>query len=155
MNFVEELALQWRTRGFASEPSGVTDETVTSFERRFSIQMPADIRVYFKMLNGMSKPSHDTDETGFRFLPLSEVLPLGEFVNKMQWRGRNYLAGLETAFVFVDYLQWCYAYAFETSSTNHGAILRIDGADEPRVVAASFSRFVQLYLIDDMSLHRP
>jgi hypothetical protein len=138
-----------------SPKAGVDDLEINEFEQRFSVQMPSDLRLYFQRLNGMNTmPGHDFDEHGYGFLPLSAVRSVGAFTAALGWTIDNDRVGLSTAFVFIDYFQWSCAYAFETAADNRGAIYLL-GYPKARVVAPSFSSFIEQYLVDDRSLFEP
>jgi len=116
--------------------------------------MPPQIRSYFQLWNGMnSQPGKDLDENGFRFMPLSEVRSVEEFVATMGWKIDRAALDPISAFVFIDYLQWCGAYAFESGSKSYGAIYLL-GSPRPRIVAPSLERFIDLYLDDSMSIYQ-
>ena len=154
MEWYELLNRYWRDRDLHSPIAGVDDSAISAFEARYSVRMPMELRLYFQRVNGMStQGGHDVDDDGFSFLPLADVRSVANFATEMGWKIGADL-GLDTAFVFVDYLQWSCAYAFETASPNSGAIYLL-GFDKPKIVTPSLSKFVELYLADDPLLYQP
>lgn len=154
MDWLGRLAEHWKQRGLLPIIQPASEADIESFERRYSVHMPLPIRSYFQSLNGMnSQPGKDLDENGFRFMPLAEVCSVGEFTAAMRWKIDPAIIGFSTAFVFIDYLQWCGAYAFESGSINGGAIYLL-GVPQPRIIAPSFDHFVDLYLEDSMSIYQ-
>ena len=154
MNWCELLNRRWQDLGLHSAGGAASEEAVLAFEDQHSIRLPTDMRLYFQLVNGMSmRGGHDVDDNGFSFLPLAKVRTVGAFSSEMGWTVGDGV-GLETAFVFVDYLQWCCAYAFETASQNAGIIYLL-GYEHPKIVAPSMSEFAAMYLADDPLLYQP
>ena len=116
--------------------------------------MPLEFTEYFKCLNGMTSiDGNNADENGFSFLPLDKIQPVTLFSSEMNWRVDNRVDH-DSTFVFIDYLQWCYAYAFETAPERSGIIYQL-GAEVSKEVAPSLKRFVELYLLDDNRVYNP
>ena len=153
MAWCEQLEAFWRERGLLSTNGGVSEATLLAFEIKYSIKMPSEFSEYFMRVNGMTSIGGDNvDEYGFSFLALSDVQPITLFSREMKREVDNKVDHNST-FVFVDYLQWCYAYAFETAPERKGIIYQL-GA-ETREVAPSLERFLELYIEDDDHLHNP
>jgi hypothetical protein len=154
MEWLERLAEHWKQRGLLPMILPASDADIESFEHRYAVHMPLLVRSYFQLWNGMnSQPGKDLDENGFRFMPLAEVRPVGEFSTAMGWKIDPTAISFSTAFVFIDYLQWCGAYAFEAGSTNSGAIYLL-GVPQPRIVASSLEHFIDSYLEDSRSIYQ-
>ena len=86
-------------------------------------------------------------------MALSELRSDRDFIDAMEWKLDPAGIDLSTAFVFIDYLQWCGAYAFESGSTNHGAIYLL-GSPHATFVASSLEHFIDLYLDDSMRIYQ-
>jgi hypothetical protein len=154
MEWYENLEVRWRDYSLLSPTPGVDENAILGFESKYAIQLPLEVRLYFRHVNGMStQGGHDVDKNGFSFLPLADVRSVAEFSVAMGWRIESGV-GKDTAFVFVDYLQWSCAYAFETSSPSTGAIYLL-GFEKPKLVALSLREFVDMYLTDDRLLYQP
>ncbi len=154
MEWYERIENRWREQSLLSAAPGVNENAILDFESKHAVLLPAEVRLYFRRLNGMStQGGHDVDENGFSFLPLAAVRSVADFSAAMGWTIRDGV-GKHTAFVFVDYLQWSCAYAFETASPNGGAIYLL-GFAEPKLVAPSLRSFVDIYLADEPVLYQP
>jgi hypothetical protein len=154
MDWRERLAEHWKDRGLFPIIPPASDTDIQTFERLHSVEMPLQIRLYFQWSNGMnSQPGKDLDENGFRFMPLSEVCSVRDFAAEKSWKLDPGGVDLSKAFVFVDYLQWCGAYAFESGKVNRGAIYLLGS---PRVTIVSFSleQFIDLYLKDSVAIYQ-
>jgi len=64
------------------------------------------------------------------------------------------LADIGSYFAFADYMQWSWAYAICLAPDQLGKILQF-GTKFPRIVADSFSQFVDAYLTDSEQLYLP
>jgi cell wall assembly regulator SMI1 len=132
--------------------SGAATKQIDSFEDRYSVQLPVDLRHYFEAVDGMDRGDADTNM--FSFLPLEHVRPVTEEL--AHFRGipdyrtiTKTLPEAEHYFVIIDYMIWSAAYAIDLNRTNQiGGIIRICNGTSYFEVAKSFSEFLELYLID-------
>lgn len=153
MEWYKQLANRWSDESLLPQVQGVDEGALSDFEVRYSVRLPEEVRLYFQSLNGMSvRGGHDVDENGFSFLPLASVRSVAEFSAAMNWTVEGDISK-DTAFVFVDYLQWSCAYAFETSTPHRGAIYLL-GFAKPKLIAPSLKEFVGMYLADDPLLYQ-
>lgn len=149
----EKLINYWRLLNFRIAP-GAAEERVREFERVNKVILPADFRSYFLAVNGMLQVGgNDCDPNGFAFWPLTEVKSVREEYKKHS----THLPRVEDPdqhFVFVDYLQWCWAYAIRLTNDPSGpnSVVHV-GTLQPKQVAASFTDFVDLYLRDANELY--
>jgi len=114
-----------------------------AFELRHGITLPASLKTILVQANGF--PPGCTDADGFRFLPIQEYdkgeCPLATIPSR-------------TAFVFVDYLQWSWAYVMELGSLRYGSVYLIGTRDgKPQLVSRSMDEFLEYYLADDGCLY--
>src|SRR6266581_8352384 len=148
-----KLISHWRSQNLRIA-LGNPEGKVREFESRNGVILPPDFREYFLSVDGMAQVGgHDCDPTGFAFWPLARVisvvrecaehsLPLREFPDP------------DKHFVFADYLQWSWAYAIRLSEHVSDANQGIHVASlRPKVVANSFTEFVDLYLRDARALY--
>jgi hypothetical protein len=150
--FEERLYKSWNERGLLAPLSKSTSEAIESFQSQNRVKLPEEFRRYFTHINGMStRGGHDVDERGFSFLPIQALRSVADFSASMGWKSTRPLGG-ETAFVFVDYLHWSWAYAFETLPIRAGEIYVL-GFDHPILLAPSLSKFVEMYLSNDPRLY--
>lgn len=98
----------------------------------------------------------DCDREGFGFYSLSRVKNVVEEYKRIKPAGPiiPIISNPQAYFVFVDYLQWCWAYAIRLSNglSETNEVIHL-GTIEPKVMAHSFSEFVDLYLKDARELY--
>jgi hypothetical protein len=148
---ISRLLVHWADAG-AQPAGGVTDEEIQAFEAKYSIRMPNDLRSYFLKVNGMRPDWHcDQDSNGFTFLPLAKLRCLGT----LAYDGSGAEADSPRLFVFADYLtaSWEYAIGLWSREREDNPVFLIDSPN--KIVANSFSEFVDLYLIDSPKLYLP
>lgn len=150
MRPVDQLIAHWTAQQLALS-EGVTEANIRSFESRYTVRLPGDVRDYFARVNGhVQRGGVDADREGFAFWPLERVEPLPSVC--AQFRVPIPLVeSPEFYFVFADYLQWSWAYAINLGSTNSTVIFV--GATDGKVVAGSFADFVRLYVEDSEALY--
>jgi hypothetical protein len=139
----ERLKACWLAQGLVVRP-GVSTGAIQTFEARYQVRLPEDLRDYFAVVNGTGQYSY-VDDNGFCFWSLEEMKPLSE-----QWPGESFVQGPDSCFLFADHLIWCPAYAIRLSpkSAADGEVLAIYSDnmkfDAHRVVN-SFTQFVEEY----------
>jgi SMI1/KNR4 family protein SUKH-1 len=148
-----KLISHWRSLNFLIAP-GNSEQTIREFESRKNVIFPPDFREYLLSVNGMLQAGgYDCDPNGFAFWPLS-------FIKSVREESLNHSSSLpevqdlDEHFVFVDYLQWCWAYAIRLTPrpSDGGQVIHV-GKLHPKVIASSFTEFVDLYLGDDVELY--
>lgn len=148
-----KLISHWKSQNLRIAP-GNPVESVCEFESRNSVTLPADFRDYFLNVDGMVQSGgDDCDQGGFSFWPLARLRSVPEECAQH----RLAAPGIESPdeyFVFADYLQWSWAYAIRLTSgpLEANPVIHV-GTLRPRVVADSFSQFVDLYLRDAEELY--
>jgi hypothetical protein len=151
-----KLNRHWKSHGLRIAPGG-SQKSVRKFESRYSVILPKDLREYFLTLDGMiDQLGSECDREGFGFYSLSRVKNICEEYASLKMK-RPILPTIsnpENYFVFVDYLQWCWAYAIRLSNnlSESNEVIHV-GTVEPKVIAQSFSEFVDLYLKDARDLY--
>jgi hypothetical protein len=141
---VEQLMAHWTAQGLPLA-SGASEAEIRSFESRCGFELPGDLRIYFRRVNGLvQRGGFDVDEDGFAFWPLEDVQPLLTVCTKYQ-QPVPPVPDPQAYFVFADYLQWSWAYAIRLGTSGNPVIFV--GAEGP-VVANSFTEFVALYVQD-------
>jgi len=117
--------------------------------------LPNDLVTYFNQINGSND---EYDNRFYRFYPFSNFKSIND--NLKNWNGTpdysnivNTLPDFESYFVFADYSICIFSYAIKLypdfSLINQ--VLVICG-DEYKVIANSFSDFIDLYLDDSIEL---
>jgi SMI1 / KNR4 family (SUKH-1) len=150
----ESLKLYWSARGLRFGP-GVPEELPREFEARHGVRLPADMRGYFVVVNGMDAWGGTNlfgwDDDLFRFWPLSEVERASD-----HYHPDRFLEDQGSFFLFADHSISLPSYAIRLTPEGEGgnaviAIYRGGGRYETTVVADSFSGFVKRYLADESS----
>lgn len=122
---------------------GVSEESLRSFESKYSVVIPTDLRDYFLSVNGM--PAGTTDEALIRFWMLEEVKPLPE--GAPDYSQPLYTDGPGSLFLFADYSLWAHAYAIRlTAQPVTSNEVFVIGGNIPIPLFNSFSEFVDSYL---------
>ena len=133
--------------------AGCSEERLAGFEKERGAQLPADMRSYFGIVNGMRPGSPgDQDPQGFSFWPLERVRWVPEELADRSPHSVSF-PGSESFYAFADYLDWSWAYAIRLSQDTARNQVVLIGKDQPELVAESFSDFVDLYVVDSPALY--
>lgn len=124
---------------------GVSEIALATFEKKFGVILPADLRNYFLTVNGM--PEGVTDDEMIRFWMLEEVKALPD--GAADYASQDYVDNPESLFLFADYSLWAHAYAIRLSASplTENSIFII-GGDYPILLFRSFSELIDGYLTD-------
>lgn len=147
------LISYWKSQSLIIAPA--SSETGTQdFEFQNAVMLPSDVREYFLSVNGMAQiGGHDCDRNGFAFWPLARVKNV---VNECAEHSMVVpeVTNPDKYFVFADYFQWSWAYAIYLGerSSEQNPVIHV-GTRRHKVVASSFSEFVDLYLLDAKELY--
>jgi hypothetical protein len=150
----QKLREYWTAQGLKIS-SGASEEDVVTFESRNGVVLPQDFRNYFLKINGMVQDfGSGCDRKGFAFCPLSMVKSVAKECAKHPTVPVHEEEEADRYFVFADYLQWCWAYAIHLDASSPGTNQVINvGTLRPKVVADSFTEFVNLYVRDARELY--
>jgi SMI1 / KNR4 family (SUKH-1) len=122
-------------------PICAIETDISDFEQRNNVKLPADFREYLLRLSGIEE-----DPDLFCFWPLSRLAPPDSpaFIS----------VELDRFFVFADYLieSQYYAIYLGDDPLLQNRVVSPDVSNK-RVIATSFSEFIQLYLIDSPRLY--
>jgi hypothetical protein len=146
---IEKLRYYWSQGGIVPRPGAPATE-IESFEQHYGVVLPPDLRAYFTTFDGMEYG--EMDENCFSFLPLHLVKAIPEEL--AQFRGiPDYGEIMRTLddphcyFVIVDFLICSAAYAIRLSKTDdNNPVLGIGSGTDHRIMASSFSDFLEVYL---------
>jgi SMI1 / KNR4 family (SUKH-1) len=151
----QQLIESWRSQNLPVQ-TACREDDIRSFETRYKIALPQDIREYFLNVNGMTPygPGYQ-DEEGFSFWSLETMRTL---IEENEALDHHYLRlrGEDSFFLFCDYKDWSWAYAVKIlpgSSVAEGIYLVC--CRNPIKIADSFSDFVRLYLEQSDQLYPP
>jgi hypothetical protein len=141
-NVGESLRRHWASHNVEIN-AGVPESALSSFEAKYGVILPQEMRDYFLSVNGMPPDVVDTEMIRFWMLEEIEPLPQGA----PDFADSNYIQNPQSLFLFADYSIWAHAYAIRLSKaagqTNEVFII---GHDSPIQVSNSFSEFVDRYL---------
>lgn len=136
-----------------SQPLSEIDIEV--FYQKHNVILPRDILEYFKGPNGREA----YDDNLFRLYPFDEFKTvkdeLGDWIGPPDYRNiTSTLTGHEDVFVIADYSFHLFTYGIrlhnKENATNEVYIIC---GEEFKIIAYSFSEFLELYLQDDKSLY--
>ena len=140
-SLLTEVSRRWREQGL-NGASGASLDELRSFESRFKVRCPADFATYLLTLGGMRECVWD--EHLIRFWSLGEIRPLEGETGAPTYSGY---------FVFADYSISAHEYGIRLSTPRHPEVALIGGL-APKVVASSFTAFLDRYLSNPTSLFR-
>jgi hypothetical protein len=152
---IDRLSGYWMQQRIKIRP-GVSLQQIESFESRYLVRLPPDLRRYFATVDGMDEG--ETDPDMFSFLPLKAVKSIPEelahFCGIPDYREiMRSLPDPQRWFVIVDYLIASSVYAIRLSAIPEDTpVLWIGSGKDQRVVAPSFSAFVEAYLANPLGL---
>jgi hypothetical protein len=132
------------SRGVREPPC--SDADVLAVEARLGITLPADVRRFYRAMDGTNDM---TDGHGLvRFWALREW----NFV-KLELPNDPSIFPIGNAVIFADHSCWATAYAawFPERGSDRMEIFMLEGYESP--MASSFSEFVQLVLADDSRVY--
>jgi hypothetical protein len=151
----QKLIQRWTTDGLTIA-AGVSEEGLRRFETRHRVTLSTvpDFREYLLNVDGMAQiGGEDCDQEGFAFWPLSRIKSVPEECAESNVETPRF-DNVGNYFAFADYMQWSWAYAIDVRPNQLGKILQF-GTYSPRIVADSFSQFVDVYLADSELLYLP
>jgi len=138
----QQLAAMWRDAGLKIRPS-VNSAAIRDFEIKHDVVLPADLRDYFLTVDGMED---DLDPGMNRFWPLAMVKLVNEELKDIHPDRWAY----PDCYIFADHCLWCLAWAIRLGKKQleiSEPVFQVTGAEVPgRMIAPSFSDFVQMYL---------
>jgi hypothetical protein len=149
----ESLVSYW-TRGGLKISQGCPEVAVRKFGIGNNVVLPADLRAYFLNVNGMlPEAREDCDLNGFCLWPLDRVKSVTDEIARHSSPIRKSPED-HLSFIFTDYREWSWAYAIRlTNRANAPNPVVHVGTLKPKIVADSFSQFVQLYVRDAAELY--
>jgi hypothetical protein len=151
----QKLVGHWRGEGLTIV-TGAPEEALLRFEAKYNATLSTDLdfREYLLNVDGMAQVGgKDCDQKGFAFWPLNRIRSVPEECVESKV-GVPRVDDVGKYFVFADYMQWSWAYAIGVSPNQEGQILQF-GTSSPRIVAYSFSEFVEAYVRDSGQLYLP
>jgi hypothetical protein len=130
----EQVIQRWRAHGLARRPA-VGLNALDAFEERLGSALPAGLRRFLLLSNGMTLEERDP-ESQVRFWGLEELAFVGSCAPELD------VPEYRRVLVFADYSVWAHAYGVALPS---GEVVLV-GDRTPRPVCDSIEIFLQLYL---------
>ncbi|HWQ34495.1 MAG TPA: SMI1/KNR4 family protein [Blastocatellia bacterium] len=156
---VDKLKTYWLSTGVRVRPPASFEE-IASFEARYSVLLPQDMREYFSTFDGMQEDEFDQEMLSFWPLNKIETVPaiLTEHSGIPDYRAiAHHLPEASSYFIFADYLIFSHVYAIHLSSAGdeENQIIWIGDGNSHCMVADSFSDFLEKYLADPSNANNP
>lgn len=148
-NKIEKIKKLWEQENI-SNSIVIEENELLSFQNKNNLFIPSDLAEYFKQLNGSND---EYDKNFFRFYSFSDFTSSGGGLNT--WNGSSDVINAvgDFVFVFADYLFCMFSYAIKlySNASLNNEVLIICG-DESKIIANSFSEFIDLYLDNSIEL---
>lgn len=154
-SYINRIKESWKKEGIQLSVLA-TNENISFFSLNNNIILPQDLVAYFIQLNGTSD---GYDDRLFKFYALSQFKTVKDELG--EWEGvpdcRNIVSKLnnnENCFVFADHSFHLFSYAIRLYAypSDINEVYVICG-EEFKIVASSFTEFMNLYLHDDPKLY--
>lgn len=148
MCFVERLTKHWNLEGVFPD-ARVTTDAIATFENRFTLTLPPDVRAFYQRFNGLLEMDGDLN----RFWPIDELDTVPAIVEPysgtLDFSGSaNSLTNPDRYFAFADHSIWVCVYAMHLSgnSDSDTTIVWIADGTTFDILADTFAGFWELYL---------
>lgn len=139
----------------SKKPTNEPDKRILMFESQNNLLLPPDLTEYFKSLGNTAV---EIDNNLYQFYAIDQFMSVKKGLS--HWGGIpdyrniiNTLEGSENCFVFAEYMFHSFAYAIRLyKDKRHVNEIYVISGDEYRIVANSFSDFLNLYFEDSIEL---
>ncbi len=143
---------KWKTARPPKINPGCTHSKAADFQRKFGAPLPKDVLSLYTAFDGFNQNEDYQDENGFNIWPLDKIEPLRTFSD-----GKYFSSATdEGLFVFSDYLDFSWGYAFRATHNSSGTApvyIVAETDDERTLIANGILRFLELLLKDDPILY--
>jgi hypothetical protein len=143
---IEIIKGRWLTEGMEIAP-GVNCEQVESFEKRFKVSLPRDMRVFYQSINGMGR-SDVWDENLITICDLVSVVPWGT-CSPVGRRSLN--SGYSDCFIVGGHSFGLPHFCVRLGDKDN-SVLTLYNNGESKNVCRTFRRFLSLYVADELEL---
>jgi hypothetical protein len=140
----------WEARGVVN-PTPATEAEIAAFEAGYNVRLPAEVRAYFRLLNGTrhGKGGLDDSEHLLSFWHLSQVRTLAE-------EGITDDPRADQIFVFADYSLWVWAFGLRLGlDPSQPAPIIVDIGWPHQEVSPDLNSFLEAYLRSDTDVLYP
>lgn len=149
MDLIEKAFAKWSVDDRPTLHVGCGSDELDAFDARWQVRLPSDVRALYSRFNGFIRSSGYQDRNGFSIWPLENVVPHAEY-------GRIPPVSVDSRhlFVFADYLDSCWDYAFKADRVDQAPVYMVGTQNGvPRLVAPSIAGFLSLLLDDSSELY--
>jgi len=125
--------------------SGVSTDAILSFEAKYGVALPANVREYFMIADGTGD---EMDDDMYRFWPLAEVKPVHVVLKDTEHFSYPDRFAYPDCFSFADHCISCWDYAFRLTDdpTQLAPVFRVTGSEPSgEQMASSFREFMTQY----------
>ena len=151
-NLWGRVVKRWRAEKIEVR-SGADPDAIASFERKYGVVLPADVREYFATVDGMN--DNNIDDKTYRFWRLEEVKPVEDELSDADGIVCSDRFAYPACFVFADYCFHCWDYAVKLTDdpAQSAPVYRVTFGEVPgEQMAASFREFMERYADDPRSI---
>ena len=150
----KKLKRHWKSKNLRIA-HGASKQDLQTFEARYGVVLPKDFRDYFLSVDGMLQiANHECDPDGFGFYPLVRVKNVveeyAELSKRLRQTRRTHKRILSSLITSSGPGRTRYAYQMTFHELNE--VIHV-GTIRPKVIANSFSEFVDMYLKDARELY--
>ena len=143
MSAYSKLQEWWSETGVQVDVERIPDERIIALEDRYQLKLPADFRAY---LSYSSPVAENWDREMGNWWPFSRIKNIPE-----EYSYPYVPENSDKYLFFLDHCIWCWAWAISCADdATYGSIVTVGGPE--KVVASSFSEFVDKYISDWISV---
>ena len=148
-SLTERLLAKWAGDGVRRRP-GAEPARLAEFEGIYGVRLPADLREYLLVVDGMDEGACDLDLISF--WPLGRIRPPGEIWREppmLDYFGHRSVPEFQSFFCFADWAQEGHVYCIQLHPpdvSRPNRIVELPPGPSPRMAFASFGEFAEAYL---------
>ena len=147
---IQQLIIYWEGQSISFGKK--TEKDFEYYQRKKNVQLPSDFKTLYSNANGMeSKYPNETDNEGFLFYPLEEIV-----TGKEIFQGHDEIKenSDDRLIVFADYMHrsWYYGIRFNQNDNNYKVGI-IPERMKFTPICNSLSEFINLYLTNSSRLY--
>jgi hypothetical protein len=139
-----QLQRWWTGTGASIATEAVPEQRIADLEVRYNLALPDDFRQYLRLSSPVGEVMDDRMGTWWEFNRIKNIAD--EYPHELD---PTIAAHASKYLFFADHCLWCWAWAISCAhDESRGKVVLIGGRGYDKVVASSFSDFVQKYVSD-------